>query len=75
MHSTSGRIQSWSFIKKSENCPDGQLDTVRLSKIEFVNSDDAENDIVHIETLSDGFSVKGGQNPGEVASGCVLFLR
>ena len=54
------------LYQKSENCPDGQLDTVRLSKIEFVKSEDAENDIVHIETLSDGFSVKGGQNPGEV---------
>ena len=54
------------LYQKSENCPGGQLDTVRLSKIEFVKSDDAENDIVHIETLEDGFKVAGGKNPGEV---------
>ena len=54
------------LYQKSENCPGGQLDTVRLSKIEFVNSDDAKNDIVHIEALEDGFKVSGGQNPGEV---------
>ena len=54
------------LYRKDENCPDGQLDTVLLSQIEFANREDAEKDIVHIETLDDGFRVKGGKNPGEV---------
>ena len=54
------------LYQKGENCPDGRLDTVLLSKIEFANREDAEKDIVHIETLDDGFRVKGGKNPGEV---------
>lgn len=54
------------LYRKDENYPDGQWDTVLLSKIEFANREDAEKDIVHIETLDDGFRVKGGKNPGEV---------
>ena len=54
------------LYQKSENCPGGQLDTVRLSKIELVKSEDAEKDIVHIEILEDGFKVAGGKNTGEV---------
>ncbi len=54
------------LYRKDENYPDGQWDTVLLSKIEFANHEDAEKDIVHIETLDDGFRVKGGKNPGEV---------
>lgn len=60
-----GKIQL-ELYQKGENCPDGRLDTVLLSKIEFANREDAEKDIVHIETLDDGFRVKGGKNPGEV---------
>ena len=54
------------LYRKDENCPDGQLDTVLLSQIEFANREDAEKDIVHIEALEDGFKVSGGQNPGKV---------
>ena len=61
-----GKIQL-ELYQKDENCPGGQWDTVLLSKIEFVNSEDAEKDIVHIEALEDGgYKVKGGENPGEV---------
>lgn len=60
-----GKIQL-ELYQKGENCPDGRLDTVLLSKIEFANREDAEKDIVHIETLDDGFRVKGGKNPREV---------
>ena len=54
------------LYRKDENYPDGQWDTVLLSKIEFANREDAEKDIVHIKTSDDGFKVKGGKNPGEV---------
>ena len=60
-----GKIQL-ELYQKDENCPDGQRDTVLLSKIEFANREDAEKDIVHIEPSDDGFRVNGGKNPGEV---------